>query len=66
MITFTKDQVRTFMLTALTAEDNYNEDGSVNWNFVDSDVYMFISPTGRENVDAYYEMFDTIADELSA
>ena len=44
---------------AVTNSENINEDGSINWNFVDADVYMDIKPT---NVKEHYEKFNFHAD----
>ena len=66
---------------AVTTTLNFNEDGSINWNFVDSDVFMSVKPaTGaifaNEGVArSFYEQFDylvncfvgeiTLADRLA-
>ena len=34
------ESFKTDMVSISKMEDNLNEDGSVNWNFVDSDMYM--------------------------
>jgi hypothetical protein len=53
---------------AITNPENFNEDGSVNWNFVDADVYMDVKPddqvlfnTEEEGRD-YMTQFDYLAD----
>lgn len=48
---------------ALGSIENYNADGSVNWDFVDADVYMDINPA---DVDAHYEMFNRFASLVEA
>lgn len=40
------------------------EDGQINWNFVDSDVYMDVMPT-KETVAEFYEIFNDLADEFA-
>jgi hypothetical protein len=60
---FAPDLERTierYMLEAIELEENRNEDGSINWNFVDADVYMRLNPV-NETVDLYMEIFDKIA-----
>jgi hypothetical protein len=49
--------------TALASLENYNADGSVNWNFVDADVYMDINPADD---DTHYEMFNRFASVVEA
>lgn len=43
--------------------ENVNEDGSINWNFVDADCYMEINPTEgcRE---LYYELWNEAVDNF--
>ena len=65
-------QILPELLTAFTKAiqnpDNFNEDGSVNWNFVDADCYMDVKPDDsplfntREEGQAYIEQFDYLAD----
>lgn len=43
---------------ALALKENYNADGSVNWNFVDSDCYMSGVNKFYKNDEAYYTAFD--------
>ena len=44
---------------AVSAEENLLEDGSVNWNFIDADLY---GSEHRPNSDAeYYKLFEGIA-----
>jgi len=50
---------------ALGSTENYNADGSVNWNFVDADVFMDIKPA-EHDVDAHYEMFNRFASVVEA
>lgn len=55
---------------AVTTPDNINEDGSINWNFVDADVYMAMCDLhGRDKVESnakdHYEQFDAVAKAYS-
>jgi len=42
---------------AVQRPENLNEDGSINWNFVDADVFMETNPT-PDTVAAFYYMFE--------
>lgn len=57
---FTK--FRENMMYAVALRENWNKDTSVNWNFVDSDMYSKWSVL----LDAatYTEWFDRVADEV--
>lgn len=44
---------------AVTNSENINEDGSINWNFVDADVYMDIKPINDKE---HYKKFNFLAD----
>ena len=49
---------------AVTTAENINNDGSINWNFVDADVYMDLADINSDlpaNID-YIEQFDYLAD----
>jgi hypothetical protein len=50
---------------ALGSTENYNANGSVNWDFVDADVFMDINPADHE-VDSHYEMFNRFASVVKA
>ena len=50
---------------ALGSTENYNIDGSVNWNYVDADVFMDIKPAEHE-FDTHYEMFNRFASVVEA
>jgi len=50
---------------ALGSKKNYNADYSVNWNFVDADVFMDINPAD-DDIDAHYEMFNRFASVVEA
>jgi hypothetical protein len=42
--------------------ENYNKDGSVNWDFVDADVYMAIDPIGQTH--RYMTAFNRYVDVI--
>lgn len=49
---------------AVTTAENINEDGSINWNFVDADCYMTLADSKSDlpvDID-YLEQFDYLAD----
>ena len=49
---------------AVSNEANWT-DGKINWNFVDSDVYMDVSPKLKMvPADKYMEVFDALADKF--
>lgn len=53
------DMMKSFIEQAVAREENINSDGSINWNYVDSDVYMEmynnkVACSQKE----YYETFD--------
>jgi len=51
---------------ALERPENTNEDGSINWNFMDADCYMEMCDgvlfDTREEGQAYVDQFDYLAD----
>ena len=52
---------------AVSLVENLYEDGSVNWNYVDADLYMEFGPKHTEINERYlselhYEMFELLAD----
>ena len=51
------------MREAIDLDENKNQDGSINWNFVDADTYMRLNPV-RDTVDMYYKLFNEIAEEI--
>ena len=46
--------------------ENKNADGTINWNFVDSDCFMTGTPKLFANVEMYYEAFEEIVDNYIA
>jgi hypothetical protein len=55
-------------LKAARNSENRNEDGSINWNFVDADAYMDTLDqykNGRDLVEAeFYNLFDSVCDKV--
>ena len=52
---------------AVSLVENLYEDGSVNWNYVDADMFMQFGPRDTEVNERYlselhYEMFELLAD----
>ena len=56
-------KIRAAMAVACTAKENLNEDGSINWNFVDADLWLDGVITD-DNAVVAYEWFDGIATEF--
>ena len=50
---------------AIVNPENFNDDGSVNWNFIDADVYMDTNTYGMTQ-EEYIEQFDKLANEWEA
>ena len=44
---------------AISNPENINQDGLINWNFVDSDTYMDVQPTDNP---LFYIHFNMLAD----
>jgi len=51
------------MRSAIDLDENKNEDGSINWNFVDADVYAACAHYFKDE-DAFYDSFNEIADVI--
>ena len=56
------DQFRENMMYAVALRENWNEDTSINWNFVDADMYDKWSVL--LDGETYIEWFDRVADEV--
>ena len=48
--------------TAVNDPDNIRGDGIINWNFVEADIWMSLSPKEISNLD---KSLDTIFDDLA-
>jgi len=62
-----KEQMKLAMREALTDSQNYNVDGTVNWSFIDSDVYIEVYGDVDQkdrNDTLFYQYFDELAFEL--
>lgn len=46
---------------AVNNTENLNDDGSVNWNFVDADCYMAVGKLYKDSA-SFYEDFNDLAD----
>jgi hypothetical protein len=53
------------MRDAVTNTENLQKDGSVNWNFVDSDCYMDVGHYFKDQK-TYLESFNEIAGQIEA
>ena len=51
---------------AVSKAENRNEDGSINWNFVDSDCYMSGVPKFFKDDVEYYAAWNDVADQVEA
>ena len=57
--------LESYMREAVTNPENLQKDGSVNWNFVDSDCYMDVSHYFKDSK-TFYESFNEIAEQIEA
>ena len=55
--------LESYMREAVTNPENLQKDGSVNWNFVDSDCYMDCANLFKDS-ETFYESFNSIADTI--
>ena len=53
------------MREAVTLPENLQKDGSINWNFVDSDCFMDVSHYFKDT-EQFYESFNEIAGQIEA
>ena len=65
-MTISKEMAQAFN-RAVTNPENIQSNGSVNWNYVDADLYMEFGPRDTEVNERYlselhYEMFELLAD----
>ena len=56
-------KIRKAMTVACNDNNNLNEDGSINWNFVDAQLWLDNVITNENQIVAY-EWFDGIATEM--
>mgnify|MGYP001176467808 FL=1 len=45
---------------AVNRAENIQQNGHVNWNYIDADVYMDVQPTDSES---HYAKFNALADQ---
>ena len=62
----TRDEVAVAFEAAVTSGENINEDGSMNWCFVDADVCMDLGEARIEMPADYLKLFEALADEFEA
>lgn len=56
--------VESHVREALDKSENYNDDGSVNWDFVDSDCYMSgVVKFFKDDAD-YYDTWDDVVSKI--
>ena len=53
------------MRDAVNKDENLNENGSINWSFVDADAYAECRSFWKDDED-FYESFDEIANMITA
>ena len=53
------------MRDAVNKDENLNENGTINWNFVDADAYAECRSFWKDD-EAFYESFDEIANTIPA
>tara|TARA_Y100000389_G_scaffold138492_1_gene136220 strand:+ start:5210 stop:5443 length:234 start_codon:yes stop_codon:yes gene_type:complete len=53
------------MRDAVNKDENLNENGSINWSFVDADAYAECRSFWKDDED-FYESFDEIANTITA
>ncbi len=58
------NRFKTYMIATVEMTDNLNEDGSINWNFVDSDMYMTWSVV--LDGEQYTAWFNEAAEEIES
>jgi len=51
---------------ALIKEENINKDGSINWNFVDADIYLDLLESNMTMPPEYPDIFNRLIDEFLA
>jgi len=51
---------------ALIKKENINEDGSINWNFVDADIYFDLLESNMTMPPEYPDIFNRLIDEFLA
>lgn len=60
-----KDIITSFNAAVINIE-NANDDGSINWDFVDADINMDASEAGVVLPEDYYTTFNDLADKFEA
>ena len=60
--------IKDLIVKATKNPENINDDGSINWNYVDADVYMAVGPSThglegaseRSLINSHYAQFDVL------
>lgn len=60
-MTKVKEKIRAAVICATFAKDNRDENGIINWNFVDSDVCIEF---GGDYIDLIGEVIEELAEEI--
>jgi hypothetical protein len=58
-----QDMLETTMIKAIANSENIDEDGAINWNYVDADCFMAVGDK-FETPEAFYQSFEEMADKL--
>ena len=62
----TYDLLEALIRNAASKAENRNEDGSINWDFVDSDCWADCALAELVGSVEYYAKFDQVADQVTA
>ena len=57
--------VEQYVREAVSTNDNIDDNGFIDWNFVDADVFMRVNPT-KNCVDLFYECFEQACTKVEA
>jgi hypothetical protein len=55
--------IERYMREAIALEENRYENGEINWDFIDADVFMRLNPVGK-TAEMYNELFNKVADRI--
>lgn len=58
-------EIETSMRKALKVKSNINKDKTINWNYIDADVYMEVNSKNAYNKNAFYKAFDRTVKKLA-
>lgn len=62
-----QEQIITAFKSALSQSDYYCDDGSVNWKFVNADVYLQCGPfvSDSNEIDEHYSYYDRVSQQFA-